>query len=80
MAGTLELGRGYLEYNNEQYSAKLNIDDFRIYDRALTGEEINRIYSEGQGIFAHGITGVMTEYNTPTPSSATMSAATPRQL
>ena len=66
VAGTLELGRGYSEYNNEQYSAKLNIDDFRIYDRVLTGEEINRIYLEATTIFEHGITGAMTEYNTPT--------------
>jgi len=65
VAGTLELGRGYNLYNNQQYSTKLNIDDFRIYNRALTGEEINGIYSEGQGIFAHAITGTMTEYNTP---------------
>ena len=65
VAGTLELGRGYRQYEGEQYSAKLNIDDFRIYDRVLTGDEINRIYLEGQGIFAHAITGNMAEYNTP---------------
>ena len=61
--GTLELGRGGWDWG---WQAKLNIDDFRIYNRVLTGEEINRIYSEGAGIFAHGITGAMTEYNTPT--------------
>ena len=61
--GTIELGRGVQTY---AYQAKLNMDDFRIYNRALTGEEINRIYSEGAGIFSHAITGAMTEYNTPT--------------
>ena len=51
---------------SSSYTAKINMDDFRIYNKALTGEEINRIYSEGAGIFSHAITGAMTEYNTPT--------------